>query len=283
MKNKSFTLIELLVVIAIIGLLASIILVSLKGVREKAEIARGLEFSQSIQHALGADAVGIWSFDEDSGSTANDNSGYGNSGTLYNFASPYGWTSETPHKIVGSGQGKYALSFDGVDDYVSMPMSSSLDFSGKYKITITVWVYRKGNSGGCCGQIVGQRDVSGYDLRYDNRDTGAELEFIMGQGGWAGDGSDFGIPLPLNEWHFIAAVADGTNLLLYDNGELKDTLSYTGIVGVNGETKIGGAGDGYFNGTIDEVRIYSQALSLAEIQKHYAEGLGRYRLTQINK
>jgi len=162
-------------------------------------------------------------------------------------------------------------------------MSSSLDFSGKYKITITVWVYRKGNSGGCCGQIVGQRDVSGYDLRYDNRDTGAELEFIMGQGGWAGDGSDFGIPLPLNEWHFIAAVADGTNLLLYDNGELKDTLSYTGIVGVNGETKIGGAGDGYFNGTIDEVRIYSQALSLAEIQKHYAEGLGRYRLTQINK
>jgi len=119
MKNKSFSLIELLVVIAIIGLLASIILVSLKGVREKAEIAKGLEFSQSIQHALGADAVGIWSFDEDSGSTANDNSGYGNSGTLYNFASPYGWTSETPHKIVGSGQGKYALSFDGVDDYVT--------------------------------------------------------------------------------------------------------------------------------------------------------------------
>jgi len=272
MKNKSFTLIELLVVIALIGLLASIILVSLKGAREKAKIARGLEFSQSVQHALGADAVGIWSFDDCPGGTANDASGYGNNGTI----SGAFCTDDTPYKIVGSGQGKHALSF--VDDYVSIPMSSSLDFSGKYKITITVGVYRKGDSGGgCCGQIVGQRDVSGYDLRYDNRDTGAELEFIMGQGGWAGDGSDFGIPLPLNEWHFIAAVADGTNLLLYDNGELKDTLSYTGIVGVNGETKIGGAGDGYFNGLIDEVRIYSQALSLAEIQKHYAEGLKRYQ------
>ncbi|MDO8436136.1 MAG: type II secretion system protein, partial [bacterium] len=58
-KKKAFTLIELLVVIAIIGLLASIILVSLKGTREKARIAKSLDFSQRINHALGAYAVGI--------------------------------------------------------------------------------------------------------------------------------------------------------------------------------------------------------------------------------
>ena len=128
MKQKSFTLIELLVVIAIIGLLASIVIVNLAGTRGKASIARGLQFSQSVHHALGSEAVGIWSFDEGSGATAYDASGYGNNGTLYNFASPHGWTTDTP-----SNTG-YALSFDGVDDYVSLPSMKPQYF------TISLWV-----------------------------------------------------------------------------------------------------------------------------------------------
>src|SRR3989344_4913080 len=137
MKNeKSFTLIELLVVIAIIGLLSSIVLVSMGGLQGKAKIVKTLQFSQSVSHALGAYAVGVWGFDEGegSGTTALDGSGYGNNGTIVGAV----YTDETPHKAIGRGSGKYALSFDGVDDSVSVPNSSSLNPTSQ--ITIEAWV-----------------------------------------------------------------------------------------------------------------------------------------------
>ncbi|MDD2732203.1 MAG: type II secretion system protein, partial [Candidatus Pacebacteria bacterium] len=76
-NKKGFTLIELLVVIAILGLLASIILLSTRGVRERGIIAKGLQFSGSIKHALGADIVGEWNFEDN----CNDSTGNGNNGT----------------------------------------------------------------------------------------------------------------------------------------------------------------------------------------------------------
>src|SRR3989344_8353230 len=76
--RKGFTLIELLVVIAIIGLLASIVTVSLSSSQDRAKQAKIESFAAQVHHALAADAVGIWDFD----GNANDTSGLKNNGSV---------------------------------------------------------------------------------------------------------------------------------------------------------------------------------------------------------
>lgn len=103
-----FTLIELLVVIAVIGMLASIVLVSFKGTTDKARLGKAKDFYAQVSHALGAEAVGIWKFEEGDGPTARDSSGNGNDGTLQN--GPV-WTSASD---CGLGLGG-CLEFKGSD------------------------------------------------------------------------------------------------------------------------------------------------------------------------
>ncbi|MDD5750140.1 MAG: type II secretion system protein [Candidatus Pacebacteria bacterium] len=68
-SNRAFTLIELLVVIAIIGILASIVIVSFPTATQKARLAKTLSWAGSVSHSLGSSAVGIWTFDNISGTT----------------------------------------------------------------------------------------------------------------------------------------------------------------------------------------------------------------------
>jgi len=155
MNKKAFTLIELLVVISIIGLLASIVLISVNSVREKAKIAGGSQFDASVYHAVGAYAVGIWKFNDGGGNIAKDSSGYNNDGTLEGF-SDNPWTTDTP-----SRKG-YALRFDGVDDAVSFTSVS------QEKITISAWVYLDSSGTSDYPRIV---VMPGYYIVIDNNST----------------------------------------------------------------------------------------------------------------
>ncbi len=266
MNKKSFTLIELLVVIAILGLLASIVLVNTKGVREKAKIAKTLEFSQSIQNTLGVEAVGIWSFDEGSGSTAKDSSGYGNNGTI----SGASYTSETPHKIVGSGAGKYALSFGG-SGYIDCGNGASLNITGE--ITLEAWIKTSDWGPGYRGIVAKNlSDNTPWALRINNT---KQVIFNMNPSGqsWTLD-----LRFPQSsvdgQWHHLVATYNGSVGAIYQDGKLinTQTVNFSINPAVGDNVEIGG---GAFNGLIDEVRIYSRALTSAEIQKHYAESLKR--------
>ena len=270
MRNKSFTLIELLVVIAIIGLLASIILVSLKSPREKARIARGLQFSQSIHHALGSEAVGVWSFDEGSGTVAFDASGYNNHATLVN--GPVWRCDDTP---TGTG---CSLQFDGVDDYVEL--SQLLTIFDK-SFTVSMWIKADTGISGRWGILLGDYGLGGIIVNFELHTSGRTRFY------WDANPDLYGTKtLQTDAWYFITFVRDkdGGTVKSYVNAEVD--IDYVGAISDKTATvkhRIGRnsrTGDTAFGpGIIDEVRIYEKTLTVAQIQQLYVEGAKRHELT----
>lgn len=212
--------------------------------------------------------VGYWSFDDGTinGKNVKDVLG-GNDGEL----------DGNPKQVKGK-VGK-ALEFDG-QNFVHIEGSNTLDFNGAEAMTVAAWINADSDSpvvgvvAGCCGTIVAQRDANGWALRFDERNGGAELEFIT-MPGWQGDGG-FGIPVfAKGQWHHLVAVVDKNKKYLYADGKLAKEDNYNGpMQAASTEHEIGKASDGGFVGLIDEVVIYNKALSENEVDKLYkAEGL----------
>lgn len=181
-------------------------------------------------------------------------------------------------KHVAGKVGK-ALEFNG-ENFVHIPGTASLEFAGADQMTVAAWVNAdsdspvKGVVAGCCGTIVAQRDMNGWALRFDGRNAGQEMEFIV-QPGWQGDGGFGAAAFKEGEWHHIVGVVNEKDMHLYVDGKLEVEMNYNGPMTTGGsETEIGNASDGGFVGIIDEVMIYSRALSAAEVEQVFeAEGL----------
>lgn len=256
MKKRAFTLIELLVVIAILGLIGSVVFVSLKGVKDRAKIANVLQYSSTIRKALAADIAGEWSFDD---CTAKDTSGNGNNGTITGTTC----TDDTPYKMIGQGVGRKALSFDG-NDYVEIPYSSSLNLPADNE-TVMLWV-KHNNSSNIFFQGAGwSRRLFGPYWTFT--DAGGIYYNLSAEGS-----TD-------NKWHLVGYTISGKTINSYVDGKLMQTVITANNIDSAATSYwrfgrlCGGAScDLYYTGLIDEVRIYSRALTQAEIQKHYAEG-----------
>jgi len=156
----------------------------------------------SISVAEGADPslVGWWRFDEGSGTTAYDTSGYGNDGTLMNGPQ---WVN---------GQLKMALQFDGVDDFVQVPHDNILTVDNE--VTVMAWINtsRYGGPGteDWQGILAKGNDPRSYSFYTE---SGGGLHFST-----AGVGT-VSSQVPLNEWVHVCAMVSAGQHVYYINGQ----------------------------------------------------------------
>ncbi len=160
-----------------------------------------------------------------------------------------------------------ALDFDGSNDYVTIADADSLDLTSNY--TLEAWIYP--NSFGYLEGIISKyhtNNANGYTLRV-TASGGIDFDQMSTAGGL----------LTPNQWYHIAAVNSGGTRSLYING-LPVTLSGTPItVGANNNPVRIGQDFGttgparYFDGLIDEARIWNTARTAQQIRENMARAL----------
>jgi hypothetical protein len=216
--------------------------------------------------------VGHWQLDEKKGSSARDSSGNGHDGIAYGSGA---WQPNA-----GAVHG--ALGLDGVDDYVDLPIGSLI--SQLTNCTIMTWVNWSGEhswqrifdfgSGTEVNMFL--TPMSGYGTASGEP---YELRFAITTGGGGAEERISATPLP-GGWHHVAVTinADAQVGTLYVDGApvaAKTGLTLTpGNLGITSQNWLGRSqysSDSYFQGSLDDFRIYDQALSQGEIQAVMAE------------
>jgi hypothetical protein len=179
-----------------------------------------------------------------------------------------------------------AFDFDGVNDYVSFESDGLLDFGANNSFTVSYWVYERENvlNGltyhSSLGRMSSNKGWSFYSSpnNYFNGCVGNGIKQC----------GDFGSVL--NEWRELTMVYYGSPIFeaeFYENGQLVDGL-YTNVyydddsaddtIGIGVENSLSSQ---FFNGMIDNIKIWNRSLQESEVQtmyeqnklmKHYAKG-----------
>ena len=226
--------------------------------------------------------VGLWRFNEGSGTNASDSSGFNNNGTLA------GENGNVPAWVAGQTGFGSALRFtnNGTDHaYVSIPGARSLrvGLTATNSWTITAWAYEDSNGTGNFfanyGRILVIDDGDAFQFESGNS-IDAQIytwsrQNLAWQIGW-GVGSAVA-PL-LEQWVHWAVVYDGSNLKIYRNGNqgaqggassmavtaALGYAAYTGAIQIGSE--LAQPGDRTWNGMLDDVAVFSGALSQSQVR-----------------
>ncbi len=156
-----------------------------------------------------------------------------------------------------------ALSFNGSSQYA---YSSDYDIPGS--LTVEAWVYP--TSAGATSSVV-SKNTNTTDNQALLGLTSGNATFSVNVGG-----SPVGVTgsaVAQNTWTHLVGVYDGSNVQLYVNGSAAGSSPASGVTTTNNLVwtigKTAGAASGYFTGRIDEVKIFSRALSPAEVSAEY--------------
>lgn len=213
--------------------------------------ARALTYSQRVLAIRPASLMGYWSLNETSGTTAADSSGNGNNGT---------YQGTTLNGIIHP-DGLSAPLFDGINDWVTIPHTTTLNPSGQ--LTISVWVNATETTywRGIVAKTDGATWSTGYGIFL--LDTGVINAYLTGYG----DGINANYSI-LSSWVHLAYTNDGSTQRLYQNGTLIAESGY--VVGSSTTNDLyigvqpGGAG---WYGSIARVALWNEALDADEISE----------------
>ena len=220
-----------------------------------------LVLGPTLTSTASAELVGWWKLDEGQGTIAYDSSGNGNDGTIYG----------EPQWIAGRIDG--ALEFDGVNDYVDLPISSII--GSLTNSTFTIWA-NFSNTGGAWQRIWDFGSGEQINMFLTPRiGTGDPMRFAITITSWADEDQTTAPATLASGWHNVAVVIDIDNNAhrLYLDGELVAENTDAGYSpSTLGETTQNWLGrsqyvaDAYFNGSLEDFRIYNHAMSAYEIR-----------------
>ncbi len=224
----------------------------------------------SVTHAeinLANGLVAHWKMDEGSGISVTDATGNGSDGEV---VGPVNW-------VEGHFGGAFNFNGDGIISYVGVATPSSKIPVGNDSYTISAWMKSDG-AGGTQG-IIGWGNYGN-----DNQVTAFRLDNSVcdGRNGldlywWGDDLVSCADPINLYDgnWHQVLTTYDGSTKKLYVDGSLIGEMTPLNAVHSTPDTSNFAIGltatafDEYFNGSLDDVRVYDRALSEQEITALY--------------
>ncbi len=211
--------------------------------------------------------VGNWEFDERTGTTVNDNSGNGNTGTWQGTTTNI-WTVG---KVGPSGK------FNGSNNWVSVADANSLDASSA--VSLETWIYTTGTGGSYRPHFICKGDNgSNGSYCFIIETTGFLRLFLDVGSGWVASvtGTSNFQTTYLNQWVHVAAVYNGSTAKIYINGTEHASASQTGtlrnstgVLGLGGQTSVNSS---TLTGMMDQVRVYNYARTPAQIAWDYNRG-----------
>ncbi len=192
--------------------------------------------------------VAAYSFDEGAGTTAADSSANSNSAVIANAT----WTTKAKF-------GK-ALSFDGKNSFLTAGVAGLPDLNAPK--TISCWLYFMGGAGQSQSVFALANESQQASVRQEFRSS--QVGMLQYEGTWLVAASS---PSAKN-WHHFAYTFDGTENRFYIDGQPISSSTIKPRAARVASFQIGRwiTGSEYFKGTVDEVRVYSRALTLEEIR-----------------
>ena len=197
--------------------------------------------------------IALWTLDETNGTLAADSSGNSLNGAVANGA----W-------LTGKVNG--ALHFNGSNTVVTVGTNTALDMKAGDLFTIAFWVRGLTNNNG--GMFLSKRafGLGGYEVRY----TPTFGNFFRANFGTTNLDTKFNINLLDGQWHHVAAVRTATELDTFADGLFQNRTYDSSLADLSNTNALyfgmQAGNNSWFNGDLDDVRLYRRAIPPRLIQ-----------------